>query len=487
MRADIYYSYAAAAPCLPVRLRGYCTLPTTKWKMKLERIEIAKIINGGYGLGQSPSGRFVMVRHVLPGEIVTAATEKTKKNYTSGDAREIIAAHPERRVPPCPYVGDCGGCDLQHCSYTLQAAIKKSVVAELLERSPHQAVKEAGRLLAEPLAAPAEFGYRQRIRLQADGRGALGFHRFQSHTVVPIDACLLARREENEALATLKAHPGGRRLTAIALHVELQENPITGKTVVLFHLPRKLRPAEIAGAEGFGRDCEHVERVFISGDSFAMMGPFGAETPGADNSLAVHYPAAPGAGIMAALPELTLAWEAGGFCQVNLAQNRNLIATVLGFCQARATDRILDLFCGMGNFSIPLAMLAGEVVGIEGQGSAIRSAKRNAALAGLGNARFRKSPIHAACAELAAAGERFDCTVIDPPRQGAPELATQLAALTRRRLVYISCDPATLCRDLAGLCDEGFTIRKIQPIDMFPQTHHIETVVMLDRIEDLRL
>ncbi len=451
--------------------------------MKLERIEIAKIINGGYGLGQLLSGRLVMVRHVLPGEIVTATTEKTKKNYISGEARQIIAAHPSRRIPPCPYVGECGGCDLQHAPYELQPAIKKSIIADLLERSPHRAVKEAVHLLADPIAAPAEFGYRQRIRLQVDSRGFLGFHRFQSHSVVPIDACLLARKEENFVLAALKAHPDGRKLAAIALHVELQENPVTAKTVVIFHLSRRPRPAEIAGAERFCRDCEGVERVFLSGDEFAMMGPFGARTSGAHNNLAVHYPAAPGDGNSALPGNLTLTWEAGGFCQVNLAQNRKLIATVLEFCETRATDRVLDLFCGMGNFSIPLAMSAGEVLGFEGQGSAIRSAVKNAALAGLGNIRFRKSPIHAACAELVSAGEQFDCTVIDPPRQGAPELAAQLAALTRRRLVYISCDPATLCRDLACLCNKGFTIGRIQPVDMFPQTHHIETVVLLDRIE----
>lgn len=450
--------------------------------MKLERVAITKMINGGFGLGQLESGRIVMVRHVLPGESVTATAEKAKKAYVSGEARQILAAHPARRIPPCPYVGECGGCDLQHGAYDIQLAIKKEIVTDLFARSPHAAVNEAVRLLADPIPAPAEFGYRQRIRLQVDKRGALGFHRFHSHSVIPVEACLLARREENEVLRALRHHRELKKLLAIAQHVELQENPVSAKTVVLFHLSRKPRPAEIGAAERFCRDCSPVDRVFLSGDAFSLLGPFGAETADAGNSLAVRYPADPGDGGTAALPgDLTLTWEAGGFCQVNLAQNRRLIATVLGFCQTNTTDRILDLFCGMGNFSIPLAMLAGEVLGIEGQGSSIRSAAHNAALAGLGNARFRKSPIHAACAELTSAGERFDCVIIDPPRQGVPELAPQLAALARRRLVYISCDPATLCRDLADLCDAGFAIVALQPIDMFPQTHHIETVVALER------
>ena len=230
-------------------------------------------------------------------------------------------------------------------------------------------------------------------------------------------------------------------------------------------------------AERFARESDTVERVFFAGEQYSLMGPYGdAEGTVAGNVLGIHYPA------VAGLPEdLELHWEAGGFCQVNLGQNRALIETVLDFCQVEKGRSVLDLYCGMGNFAIPLALLGAEVLGIEGQGSAIRMAKNNAARAGLAHARFQQSPIHTACSELLARGARFDCVVIDPPRQGAPDLAGQLAALTGERLVYISCDPATLCRDLADLIEHGFSIRKIQPIDMFPQTHHIETVVLLEK------
>jgi 23S rRNA (uracil1939-C5)-methyltransferase len=136
----------------------------------------------------------------------------------------------------------------------------------------------------------------------------------------------------------------------------------------------------------------------------------------------------------------------------------------------------------MGNFAIPLALQGAVVLGMEGQGSAIRSAENNAARAGCATASFRQSPIHDGCRELSASTARFDCVVIDPPRQGAAELAGHLATLCRRRLVYISCDPATLCRDLAELVSHGFAIKKIQPIDMFPQTHHIENVVLLEKL-----
>ena len=194
------------------------------------------------------------------------------------------------------------------------------------------------------------------------------------------------------------------------------------------------------------------------------------------NLFTVHYPT-----ISKTKRPVDLSWEAGGFCQVNLDQNKNLIETVLEFCQVKKTETVLDLYCGMGNFSIPFAMQAKTVFGIEGQGSAIRSAKNNAANAGQANSCFLKSSVHNACIELAEKGEHFDCVLIDPPRQGAPGLADRLATIATKRLVYISCDPATLCRDLADLTDQGFTISKIQPVDMFPQTHHIENVVLLEK------
>jgi 23S rRNA (uracil1939-C5)-methyltransferase len=265
--------------------------------------------------------------------------------------------------------------------------------------------------------------------------------------------------------------------------VELQENPQTGKTVCIFHLRRKFRPADVTSAKRFCTEVKEVERVFFVGADFPISSPY---TPYCDNrtesgdhmdnTFTVHYPPK-----SATQQPFELSWEVGGFCQVNLAQNKHLIKTVTTLCQVKKSDTVLDLYCGMGNFSIPLAMEAKEVFGIEGQGSAIRSAGKNASHIGLTNCRFLKSSVDSACRTLAEQYQTFDCIVIDPPRQGIPGLAGQLAAITGKRLVYISCDPSTLCRDLGELTDEGFTISKIQPVDMFPQTHHIETVVLLQK------
>jgi len=448
--------------------------------MKLAPVHITKIVNGGYGFARLATGQIALVRQVLPGEMVIINTEEAKKNHLFGRADEIVQQHPARISPPCKYYGDCGGCDLQHCDYPTQLTLKGGIIEDLLLRQNEKEVRDAVHLLAPPLPSPAEFSYRQRIRLQVGRRGVLGFHRYRSHEIVPIKACLLAGKSINSCLSALRNLEDGQKLCDLSTGIDLQLNPQTGKTVCICHFSRKARPADRAAAKGFCRDVDELERIFFIGEDFPITGPFGDsvadDNAKPDNILSVHYPTIAGLS-----GPIDLSWEAGGFCQVNLAQNRFLIETVVDFCQPDKTETVLDLYCGMGNFSIPLAMGAREVFGIEGQGSAIRSAGNNAANAGLTNTRFLKSSVHQACLALAESGERFDCVVIDPPRQGAPELAERLAVLTAKRLVYISCDPATLCRDLAALTSEGFTIRKIQPVDMFPQTHHIETVVLLDR------
>ncbi len=443
-----------------------------------EKIHITKIVNGGYGFARLASGQVALIRRTLPGETVNITIEEAKKNHLFGTVRQILNAHPARISPPCRYYGQCGGCDLQHCDYATQLSIKHGIIEDLLVRQKTTAVRDSIALLADPVPSPAVFGYRQRIRLQVGPRGVVGFYQFRTHDIIPIEKCLLAGDAINTTLTALREKIDGRRLSEIASEIELQLNPETSRTVLIFHLLRKIRPADKESAIFFCRDNAIVERIFFVGADFPIAGPYGLSQDSEQGQLdfTVQYSSPATVDRL-----LCLSWEAGGFCQVNLAQNRQLIEIVQQFCRVDKTKTVLDLYCGMGNFSIVLAMQAKEVLGVEAQGAAIRSAKKNADLAGLTNTRFLKKSVADFCLNLAAKNQQFDCVVLDPPRQGAPGLARQLAALTARKLVYISCDPATLCRDLTDLCDAGFTIRAIQPLDMFPQTHHIETVVLLEK------
>ncbi|MFT5698415.1 MAG: 23S rRNA (uracil1939-C5)-methyltransferase [Desulforhopalus sp.] len=444
--------------------------------MHSETVTIKKIVAGGFGLGHLPSTQVVMVQFGLPGESVILTTQEYKKNYLLGKVQQIENKHPSRITPPCQYYGICGGCNLQHCDYDAQINFKKKILIDLLMREKVLTQQEIDEKVTNVIGSPHPFHYRQRIRLQIEGDDKLGFNRFRSHEIVEIDQCLLAQPSINLALAALRETEGIHSLLDLSRELELQQNPVTDKISCLFHFSRKPRPTDIKTATKICADSKTIDRIFFTGDDFPIVGPVGCTNESTSNLLTLHYPEVNGLHV-----PLELSWEVGGFCQVNLEQNKTMLETVLQFCQVQTTDSVLDLYCGMGNFAIATGTLAKSVLGIEGQGSSIRCAKRNASLAHINNTNFIKQPVHKACDQLIKNGETFDCIIIDPPRQGAPELASQLSQLCTKRLVYISCDPATLCRDLNSLTRKGFSITKIQPIDMFPQTHHIETVVLLEK------
>ncbi len=436
-------------------------------------ITISKLINGGYGLGQLEDGRMAMVRYTLPGEQITISIEKEKKSYLIGKLLTVHRENTHRIAAPCPLYGICGGCDLQHAEYEEQLRIKNEIIQDLLSR---QIQTDEGETVfpVKPISpSPGTSSYRQRIRLVVKNGRSCGFRKHQSHEVVEVTKCYIAKSEINEVLGELSSNPLFSRMLAHCSELELLWNPASGSVSSLFHLTRKPRPTDFSNAKELIEAIPLLERVFFAGQMFPLV----ASSPASDdNTLGIVYPAAKGC-----FSKFVLNWEVGGFCQVNLDQNMNLLKIVCEMAAIQNHETVLDLYCGAGNFSIPLAQRAKSLVGIEGQGSAIRSAKANAALSALSNTSFHKQSIHTACEEREAAGESYDCLVIDPPRQGIPGLSDKLYALCRSRLVYISCDPATLCRDLSDLIYTGFSIVTIQPVDMFPQTHHIETVVLLEK------
>lgn len=442
--------------------------------MIMNTLTIQKTINKGYGLSQDDEGKIILVAEALPGEKVDVCITEQKKSYTLARIKDIITPHQDRITPPCHYVNDCGGCNLQHASVELQCVLKTEIVKEALARSGHTLLQDATDKVLPCLASPKPFLYRQRIRLHIDQHLRLGFKKTKSEDIVPIKKCLLAVPEINTCLETLAENRCCRDLLSFASHLEILFNPETLKTTLIFFLTRKPRPRDIAYAKKLCSQTEIVERIFFQGEDFPLSQPISTTGP-RDNFLSQEYQAP-----FSPTP-LKFYWEVGGFYQVNLEQNFQMIQVALRFAEVQPEDRVLDLFCGMGNFSIPFAHLAKSLTGFEGQASAIRSANKNAAANNLTNCTFIKKPVHQACAELMASGAKFDCIILDPPRGGAPDLASTLTELTDKKIIYISCDPATLSRDLAQLTQHGFLIDIIQPIDMFPQTHHIETIVLLKK------
>lgn len=442
-------------------------------------IIIEKIVAGGLGLARLSDGQTLFVAGTLPGERVRARIVRRHKHYNEARLVEVVTPAVERREPPCPHFGACGGCDLQHADYAAQLRIKETILRELLERG---GISEAGEVFPLTVAAsPQEFGYRQRIRLQVAPDGRPGFHRHHSHEVVTVRNCPLAAPIINEVVAGLEREPAARQLLDHATAVEVILSPDEGRVVLLLHTTRQIRAADRQHAAEL---CSRLN--VLKGLLFAVperaLGPAITEDSGSVGTsdfspLAIRFtiPAA-----IAGQP-LTLAVESGGFSQVNPQQNERMIATLLAWLALSGSEAVLDLFCGMGNFSLPLAVRAQKVVGMDLQGAAIRSARRNAEVNNRDNCRFEKCGAEEGAQRLAAAGEKFDVVLLDPPRAGCKEVIPHLARFGVGRLVYISCDPATLTRDLGLLLAQGYAIERMQLIDMFPQTHHLETMVLLRR------
>jgi len=439
---------------------------------KAQVVTIKKLVNGGYGLAAGNDGKTLLTLYGLPGETVAVQINERQRQFDYATVTGVLSPHAGRIEPPCRYYASCGGCDLQHADYQSQCQFKQEIVADLLDRSGSAPLRAAAGEIRQTMPASHPFGYRQRLRFKISSRGKPGFNRFRSHEVVEVEACLLAPDPINACLAELSNCRPFEALARVADELEFMLNPIDDSLCLLFRLKRPPRPADHKQALELCCQVPRLTRIFFGGKQFALQGPIGPHSESQDRRLGAVVPGS---------PTLRLYWEAGGFCQVNTSQNRKMIELVTSLSDPAPTDRILDLYCGMGNFALPLAQRAAHVMGIESQGSSIRSARFNASINTLTNITFEQADVPAACQDLADRGLSFDTIICDPPRQGIPGLASLLARLARRRLVYISCDPATLCRDLADLTENDFSICLIQPIDMFPQTHHIETVVLLEK------
>lgn len=434
---------------------------------------IKKMINGGLGLAKDNNGMTVLIHGGLPDENVIVKDVVKKKGYKAAEAKTIINANPARIAPACQWYNRCGGCDLMHCTYEYQLAIKKKIIEDLYSRQfGPDALEQCP--VNEVVASPAQFHYRQRIRLMVSDDTEIGYRQMQSHNVTAIDTCLIANERINDTLSAINASETASHFIGLSREIELQWNPASNLVTIIFHFHRKPRPADNNKAVELLQELSIIENVIIAGDNFQ------AAVINRDKSTTnptLSFTLLPTEDI----PPIIVQWEAGAFCQVNIEQNLNMIKTVLNFAGMQQHESVLDLYCGMGNFALPLSRQAASVEGMEGQGASIRCAKANSELNKISNTLFTKTDIHKGCNRLIKENRSFDCVIVDPPRAGIPDLYDQLSKLTQKRLVYVSCDPATLFRDLHHLTAHDFTIKKIQPVDMFPQTHHIETVVLLEK------
>ncbi len=424
---------------------------------------IKKVIAGGKGLGALADGMVVMVSGVLPGETVTVHETKTHRGFKEARLLRVVEPSADRVMPPCPHYGLCGGCDLQHAVYPAQLAIKQQILREALERAHLDLPPDQP---GPTLPSPLPFGYRSRLRLHLDPTGRLGFHQSASNAVVPIRHCLLAVEPINRVIAAVVDGGWGDRLADHIAALELIHSPADDRVLLVLQPRPDLRiplPADL------------VAQMHALADEVIVQ----TAQPGQDSKQALTTVLSQDFTLRG--QPYRLNWDHRCFFQVNSQQNPRMIELALDLLPRHSQPfTALDLFCGMGNFSIPLALAGAQVTGVEHNRRSIHWAELNSRTNGL-TARFIAEGVEQQLHTLVARKARFDCILLDPPRQGLGKAAALLPLLKPERIISISCDPATLARDLARISTGGYRISCITPVDMFPQTHHIESVALLER------
>lgn len=430
-----------------------------------EIAEAAALTLEGAGV-LSPAGKRVLVPGVLAGERVRFERRRRRRNYDEGVLLEVLTPSPQRVLPACDYFGTCGGCALQHLSADGQVDLKQATLLDSLSRIGNLS---PGRVLA-PVRG-ASWGYRRRARLAArdvprKGRVLVGFREAAKPWVADMLSCATVHASISRLIPCLSELAG-----RLSIRARLPQVEATVADNALALVIRVLAPptsADLDLLHGFARD--HQVRLYLQPGNTETV----RELDGAGEREELHYE----------IPAHGLRLEFGptDFIQVHREVNLRMIDQALELLDPGPADRALDLFCGIGNFTLPLARRVGTVLGVEGGRAAVRRATDNAALAGMDNCRFVEADLAGAGTQGAWTRERFDLALLDPPRTGAAELLPALAGVAPRRIVYVSCHPGTLARDAGILAREhGYVLAAAGIMDMFPQTGHVESMALFER------
>ena len=370
-------------------------------------------------------GASVTIAGAIPGESVTASIVKVYRDRIATLVESVDAASEHRVTPKCRYFGACSGCQWQHISYDRQLEIKRSLVESAL--APYETLN--GIQVDETMPSPTQFRYRNHARFTVGRReenGFAGYMNADSRRFVRIDECMIMDDRINETLSQLQGRL--QRMTQFSIRVGAN----TGDTIV-----QPLLPAEIQDVPS-GRQ-KYVEKV--NGAEFQV--------------------------------------AASSFFQVNTAQLPAIVEEIVGMLELDGNDTLVDLYCGVGTFARLLSPYVKRVIGIEESASAVEDARFNCS--DVANVEFIEAKAEQAAADLSASGLKIDSAIVDPPRKGChPEALNALNTLSPRRIMMVSCNPITMARDLDALCQSGFKLVSVRPVDMFPQTKHVETLAQLE-------
>jgi 23S rRNA (uracil1939-C5)-methyltransferase len=400
----------------------------------------------------------------LPGETVRVKQTGRNRNFDEGETLEVLKASPDRVTPRCPHFGVCAGCVLQHLDQGKQIAAKQHVLLENLARIGHV---EAGQVL-DPLV-DAAWGYRRKGRfsvrfVEKKERTVIGFRELNPRFVAELAVChtiVPALGERIGELAALVDSLDGKRSIP-----QIEFIAGDGPVALIFRHLDALTAEDTARLLAFAQSSGFA--IFLQPGGVESVHPLWPERIELDF----------------AIPEfdLSLAFRPLDFIQVNAGLNQKMIARALQMLDPQPGDRVLDLFCGLGNFTLPLARKAGQVVGVEGDAGLIARARENAERNGLANVEFHAADLAKDLSTEPWMKQGFDKLLIDPPRAGAAEVLAQLPLKGIRRIVYVSCHPGSLARDTGFLVRErGYKLKSAGAMDMFPHTAHVESIALFEK------
>jgi 23S rRNA (uracil1939-C5)-methyltransferase len=411
-------------------------------------------------------GKAIFIEGALPGETVRYAVSRRKPNYEIAAAVEVLRQSSSRVAPRCHYFGRCGGCSLQHLEPRAQLAVKQRVLEDDLW---HIGRVRPGVVL--PAIYGPSWGYRHRARLTVryvpkKGGALVGFHERRSSYVADMRSCEILPPRISELLPPLRALIDGLSIRARLPQIEVALGD--GCDVLVFRVLARPSAPDEELLRAFAE--RHAVSVYLQ--------------PGGPESSRAFHPSRE-ADLYYGLPEfdLRIGFSPTDFTQVNHAVNRVLVRRALALLEVKPGERVADLFCGLGNFTLAIARSGAHATGIEGNGELIRRAEANAARNGLTEAaRFVEMDLYAEGGLHLPEAGHFDRMLVDPPRDGAIEVVKALSEDGPRRIVYISCNPATLARDAAVLVhSRGYALAAAGVVNMFPHTSHVESIAVFDR------
>lgn len=431
-------------------------------------LQIERLSHEGRGIAHH-EGRIVFVDQALTGERVLAKFSSIKGTYAEASTEQILEASPLRVEPPCPHFSVCGGCSLQHMQSAAQLDFKEAMVHEKLAHGLGSATYE--RL---PVISSHTAGYRRKARLAVRHVGKkervlVGFRERSSSFIADMDSCLVLDPKVGRLLpllATLiQSMDASRQLPQVEVAVG-DELPGKASCALVF---RHLAPLSQADTQRL-RDFAIAQSVDLylqpqGNDSVHKLYP-----EGGDDRLYYRHPAY----------DLELAFHPMDFTQVNAAVNQAMVIRALDLLDLRPGDSVLDLFCGLGNFTLPLARKAARVLGVEGVQEMVLRGYENARRNGISNADFVCADLARPPAEHPWLQQSYDKVLLDPPRSGAIEVLPAVVAAKPTRIVYVSCNPATLARDAAWLGENGYRLKAAGAMDMFPHTSHVEAIALFE-------